>query len=396
MRIFKQSLPIAVVLALLLTAGLAMAADVTTSTEQSRQADIELTQELYWPEAGVTLMHPADWQLVNDPNFDFVLLGTQSEEELAYVTLQSGSLGNQSVLEIMTSFEDVEQDSISEFEAGDVTAYRFTDDTERGSGIFIGFTPDDSTLFLLGMFASENLWAEWEALFEAVIDEMTVDALELDSEALNAQMLANYEATGRLTVGEAAAPVQVYEFLDFACPHCVDFHYSLNRLVQDYVVTGEANISFGLLTFVGGELSENASAAQICGVRLGVGWDVHNIIFDSYREQGGAQAGYNAEALLSAVEAAALDMNMEDFNACFAESTGLDDFLELSQADADEYGVTGTPSILYATEEEDFSFMMSGTGEPITRTNLYFTYDYIDGLLADNGEAAETSDEASE
>jgi hypothetical protein len=389
MRFLKQSLPVAVILALLLTAGLAMAADAPTSSPSHRQADIELTQELYWPEAGVTIMHPEDWQLVNDPNFDFVLLGTQTENDLAYVTMQSGGLGGDSVLDIMTSFDGVTEGSVSEFEAGDVTAYRFTDETENGTIVFIGFTPDDSTLFLLGMFASGDLWSEWEGIYEAVIDEMAIDAIDLDNETLNAQMQTNYEETGMLMVGEPDAPVQIYEFLDFACPHCVDFHYSLNRLVQDYVETGDANLAFGLLTFVGGPLSENASAIQVCGAQLGVGWDVHNIIFESYREQGGAQTGFAAETLLDAVAAAELDVDMATFNACFAESTGLEDFLALSQADATEYGVSGTPSMLYATAEEDFSFMMSGQGEPITRTNLFFTYEYLDSLLAEAESSAE-------
>lgn len=394
MRFLKHLFPAFALLFLFATVGLATADNNELMVENTAQSGTELTQELYWPEAGITIMHPEDWQLVNDPNFDFVLVGEQIENdeggfELAYVTMESGSLGNTSVQEIMASFDGVEGDDLLEFTIGDVSAYRFNTDSASGAGIFIGFTPDNATLFLMGMFASESLWGEWEAVFESMIEAMVVDELVLDNAALNAQMQANYEATGRLTIGNLDAPVEIYEFLDFACPHCVDFHYSLNRVVQDYVVTGQANISFGLLTFVGGELSENASAAQVCGAQLGIGWDVHNIIFDSYREQGGAQAGYNADVLLAAIEAAELDVDMAAFNACFAESTGLDEFLQLTDADADQYGVSSTPVILFASEGEDFSFMMSGSGEPITRTNLYFTYDYIESLLDKANESAQ-------
>lgn len=383
MRFIKQSLSLVIILLLLMGVGLVNADDTGSVSERPSQTDAELTELFYWPEAGIKIAHPEGWQLANDQNFDFVLVGQQDEDGLAYVSMQSGNMGGSTVMDIILSFGTVSEEMITETEFDDVTLYRFDEVGDDNGSILLAYSLDSQSINLLSMTASIELWnAEWQAIYESVFEALTVEPLALDSALLNAQMQANYESTGRVMVGEPDAPVQVYEFLDFACPHCVTYHYSVNRLVQDYAQTGQVNVSFGLLTFVGGELSENTAAAQVCGAALGVGWDVHNLIFENYETMGGAQAGYTVEALLETIGAAELEsLDMAEFSACMADEAVLSAFLELSQADATAYGVSGTPAVLFADGDDAFEFITTSNGQTITRTNLYFTYNHLDDLL---------------
>ena len=353
----------------------------TTPETNAQIAQSELSQTLNWPEAGLTMPYPGDWQLVSDPDFDFVLVGPEhAEGGITYITMQSGGFDAQTenVRDILLSFNGVTEESLTEVDLGGTQGYRFDSVDASIGSMFIGFTPDNSKIYLLGMTATDGLWDSWESVYESIVADIAVETLTLDSELLNQQMQANFEASGRLMVGEADAGLQVYEFLDFACPHCVDYHGTINRLVQDYVMTERANVQFGLLTFVGDDLSVNAAAVQLCGARLGVGWDVHNIIFAEYEANG--IAGYDIGNLLAAVEVAELGVDSEEFATCVNDSEMVDAFLALSSTESAAYGVSGTPSILYAAGDDAFAFLMSPTGEPITRTNLLFTYEYLEEL----------------
>lgn len=385
----KQILILMLVLAVFSLVGVVSAADTQVSTTTVQQS--ELSESLYWPEAGLTLPYPADWRLVNDQNFDFVLVGPETDSSgIVYITMQSGAFDptSENIRDIVLSFNGVSEETLIELELGDVAAYRFDSVEPEIASMFVAFSPDDATVFLLGLTATEGLWQEWQSQYEAILAEAAVDALELDTELLNEQMQSNFEATGRLMVGEVDAGLQVYEFLDFACPHCVDYHTSIDRLVQDYVLTGQANVQYGLLTFVAGELSENAAAAQVCGARLGVGWDVQNLIFAEYKAKG-AQGAYTIENLLTAIEEAELDVDINAFSACMNDDETISTYLDLASTESTALGVSGTPSVLYAAGDDDFAFITTSNGQPVTRTNLLVTYDYLDQLADTETEASE-------
>ncbi|PJF43818.1 MAG: hypothetical protein CUN55_07115 [Phototrophicales bacterium] len=329
-----------------------------------------------WPEAGLRFNYPADWQQLSDPNADFVLVAPLTGDSFAYMAMQSGlyDASTESVGEIMASFVENAED-LSEFSVGEVIAYRFTEASDDLTSIFVGFTADEMKVHLINLTVSNDIVDEWLPVFEQIIDSMTIEPLALDHEILNAQLQANFEETGRLIVGELDAPTRIYEFLDFACPHCVDYHDDINRLVQDQVLSGNANLQFGTLTFVAGQLSRNAAAAQVCAAKLGVGWDVHNLLFETYRFDG--RTAYEVDAILANIEAAELDVDIDEFAECMNDEDTITAYLGAVQADAVQYGVSATPTMLFASADGDFGLLVLSNGQEVSRANLNTTYDYI-------------------
>lgn len=375
---FKPVLWVAVLVAMMVTSGIA-AADNTPHTE-TLPAQTALDATFEWPEAGLSFEYPTDWQQLNDDNADFLLVSPLQGESIVYVAMQSGLFDaeQETVEEIVGSFVD-NPEELTVFTAGEGTAYQFTEVSDGFTSVFVGFTADDTQIHLMNLTTSDDIAADWLPVFDDIVASIVIEPLELDSELLNEQMQANYEATGRVIVGDLDAPIQAYEFLDFACPHCVDFHDSLNRLVQDQVVTGNANLQFGVLTFVAGELSVNAAAAQVCGASLGIGWDVHNILFKSYRYDG--RAAYETDSILDNIEAAELPVERDEFAACMTDEEIVGDYLDLIGQDAGAFGVSSTPTMLFAAGDDLYALMTLSDGRTVSRANLAFTYVYMESLV---------------
>src|SRR5262245_46798965 len=45
-------------------------------------------------------------------------------------------------------------------------------------------------------------------------------------------------ADGGYVVGNPNAPITIIEFADFACPHCQEYHPTITKFLNDYVVPG--------------------------------------------------------------------------------------------------------------------------------------------------------------
>lgn len=374
---FKYMIWALALISVVMAGGVAQASNIPTTTQTMAQAELDAT--FTWPEAGLRFEYPSDWQQINDAQADFVLLAPLEGESFVYMAMQSGLYDptSESVLEIMTSFVDNPNDLV-EFTAGESTAYQFTDTSEDITSIFVGFTSDAVKIHLLNLSVSNDVVDQWLPVLQDIVASMVVEPLELDADILNTQMQANFEATGRLIIGELDAPAQVYEFLDFACPHCVDYHDELNRLVQDQVLPGNTNLQFGLLTFVAGDLSVNAATAQVCATQLGIGWDVHNLLFNTYRFDG--RTAYEVPSIVENVAAADLGVDMGEFEACMEDGSAAEAYLELVSSDAQNYGVNSTPTVLFADAEGDFDLMTLPTNQQVARANLNITYAYIASL----------------
>lgn len=375
---FKYMIWALALVSMVMAGGVAQAGSTPTPAQPVAQADLDTT--FLWPEAGLRFVYPSDWQQINDAQADFVLLAPLEGESFVYMAMQSGLYdpSSESVLEIMTSFVENSEDLV-EFSAGESIAYQFTDASDDITSIFVGFTSDEVKIHLINLSVSNDIVDQWLPVLEGIVASMEIAPLALDAETLNAQMQSNFEATGRLMVGELDAPAQVYEFLDFACPHCVDYHHDLNRLVQDQVLTGNTNLQFGTLTFVAGELSVNASTAQVCAAQLGIGWDVHNLLFETYTLDG--RTAYEVSSIIENVAAAELAVDMAEFEACMEDGSTAAAYLELVRTDAQEYGVSSTPTVLFADAEGNFDLMTLPTGQRIQRANLNITYAYIASLV---------------
>jgi protein-disulfide isomerase len=343
----------------------------------------ELGQVLNWSEAGITIPYPSDWQLIGDENFDFVILGPTAENTGAFtiIALQQNAMFASTLREDMEDIAGGDDADLVEISFGDVEAWRFDTEDETQHTVLVGFSPAPNRVAVLFLSAPLAAWDETGLIFDDILSAIEVEPLELDHETFNEQLQQSFADDGNLVIGDPDAPVLIVEFLDYSCPHCADYRHTVNRLIQDYVMTGRARLNLGLLTFVGQEFSVTAANAQFCGAELGIGWDVHELLFNEYEELGAAEA-YTNDHILGALAESELDVDMDAFETCLTEAS-FDEVLETSATWATELEVGGTPSMLFGTSEDDLAFMTNDAGEIITRTLLLFTYEHIDQLTAE-------------
>ncbi len=315
----------------------------------SRQTD----EPLIWPEAGLTMQIPSGWQLVGSQNFDFVVIDPTAEAGNVFIGLQSGLFDHrtQTLEEVMNSVSgdvaDVEATTLDDVEAWQ---FEFVDESQHL--IVIGFITTPTQINLLVLSAPEAEWDVWGTTYQQVLDDLTLEPLELDHDELNAQMQDNLATHGKLLIGNAEAEVQFVEVFDFSCGHCANFSPAVSRLIGDYVVQDErVSVELAILTGVGGEYSVTATLAQYCGTSLGVGWDMHELIFAEYATKGVAEA-YNADNLIEAIANANFEVDMEAFETCMQGSDEFDAFLQQNVAFATEYGISSTPTILLGSNGE--------------------------------------------
>ncbi len=87
----------------------------------------------------------------------------------------------------------------------------------------------------------------------------------------------------RLTIGQADAPVHIYEYGDLQCPYCKAFsEEAIPAVIEGPVDAGKANITFRNMLIIGPD-SLPAGAAAIAAGEQGRGW---NYIETFYRNQG--------------------------------------------------------------------------------------------------------------
>lgn len=52
---------------------------------------------------------------------------------------------------------------------------------------------------------------------------------------------------GAFVVGDPNAPITIVEFADFMCPHCQEYHSTVTRIMEDFVLTGQARFEYRML-----------------------------------------------------------------------------------------------------------------------------------------------------
>lgn len=332
------------------------------------------TQSFVWPDIGLALSYPTNWVVTGDQNFEFVLLGpeTESGEGLLFIGLQSADLAaDETAAERMVRLVGEEAaDTISEISLGDLPAWQYEEVGDQHI-VVIGFESASRQISILLLTAPEAIWDTWEPVFDAMLASVQITPLDIDTDLLNQQLQASLEADNSLTVGDPDAPVSVVEFMDFSCPHCVDYRHSIERLVQDYVVPGKVRLTISVMTFVGGGLSVEAAQAMYCGATLGVGWDMHDLLFNEYLDLG-AQAAYTRDHILEAVNEAELGIDMAAFETCL-DDEAVAAWLEENSQWATELEVGGTPTVFVGTSPDTLVLQEGRL--------LYYLYPSLDELL---------------
>jgi len=154
-----------------------------------------------------------------------------------------------------------------------------------------------------------------------------------------------------MALGNADAPITIYEYSDFQCPFCaVAAAEIVPRLDTDYLATGKARLIFKNMAFLGQE-SKWAAEAAACARDQGKFWEYHNKLFE---EQKGENKGtFKVENLkLFAQE---IGLNQSDFNTCLDENKHAADIAD-DFSEGERRGVGGTPTFFVGQTEVDATY----------------------------------------
>src|SRR5262249_29112932 len=91
---------------------------------------------------------------------------------------------------------------------------------------------------------------------------------------------------GAPILGDPKAKITILEFADFSCPHCLEYHPTIEQIIDSFVVTGQARFMFRPMTFVGGPYSETAALAALCAGKQGNFWDMESALFNLQATRG--------------------------------------------------------------------------------------------------------------
>jgi len=153
------------------------------------------------------------------------------------------------------------------------------------------------------------------------------------------------------TLGNADAPVTIYEYSDFQCPFCATAAAeTVPSLDTEYLATGKAKLIFKALAFIGDE-SMWAAEAALCAGDQGKFWEYHNKLFEE--QKGENKGAFKVENLrLFAQE---IGLNEGDFNTCFDENKHTADVAD-DMSEATRRGINSTPTFFVGETPVDNNF----------------------------------------
>ena len=158
-------------------------------------------------------------------------------------------------------------------------------------------------------------------------------------------------AADGMTLGNADAPVTIYEYSDFQCPFCARTAAEVvPRLDTDYLATGKAKLIFKNLAFIGQE-SRWAAEAAACAGDQGKFWEYHNKLFE---EQNGENKGaFKVENLKRFAQE--IGLNAGDFNTCFDAGKYTGQIAD-EVSEAENRGVNATPTFFVGQTAVETSY----------------------------------------
>ncbi|HEV7587181.1 MAG TPA: DsbA family protein [Longimicrobium sp.] len=144
-----------------------------------------------------------------------------------------------------------------------------------------------------------------------------------------------------ISLGRADAPITIYEFADFQCPHCAQFAAFIEPLIrQNLVETGKARYVFYEFP-LGFKWSFLSARAGRCANQQGKFWEMHGMIFGRQR-----QWSFDPDAAAQFVEYARTIPGMDagKFEQCVRSDQFQKEVSESAQL-GQSLGVQGTPTL---------------------------------------------------
>lgn len=147
-----------------------------------------------------------------------------------------------------------------------------------------------------------------------------------------------------IVFGEQDAPNTISIYLDFRCPHCIDFEEEFGDLVEKAIDGGEWKNEVWPMSFLGPS-SVTMANAFACSVEEGFGRSYHRGLFQDYSLE------WNNSQLLALGEQVNGSISTS-FNSC-VQNMGHSDWVASIGATAQADGVQGTPTVRINGENYD-------------------------------------------
>ncbi len=177
-------------------------------------------------------------------------------------------------------------------------------------------------------------------------------------------------------IGSPSAPIVFAEFSDFSCPHCAEYAPEVERIIKDFVRTGQARLEYYPMTFVGGAFSAKATDAAVCADKQGAFWEFHTQLFDLAQAEG--HEAFNTSRLIELADDMGLDT--DELRSCINSNYGQQVRAAASELQ-NTLGVNSTPTVVYraggSQSDADWRFFTSSNGERATRGS----YDEVAALV---------------
>jgi len=145
-------------------------------------------------------------------------------------------------------------------------------------------------------------------------------------------------------LGDANAPLTIFEFSDYQCPYCARYEQlSRPTIVEKYVKTGQAKITFRDFPLSFHEYAQKASEAAWCAGEQGKYWEMHNALFA--KQESGQSDALSVDNIKK--YASDLGLNAAAFASCLDSNKYQSRVLKNAQSSQD-IGISGTPTVVIA------------------------------------------------
>ena len=145
--------------------------------------------------------------------------------------------------------------------------------------------------------------------------------------------------------GNPNAPIVIIEYLDYNCPHCTKFHFTMKRIMDRYGLDGKVawvNRHFPLEPLYPNSFELALAAECVAGLGGNAAfWDFSDLIFENRNEDESADVA----RLNEFVTEVGVDENK--FNNCISSET-YKEKIENQFATAQNNGAKGTPYVVLA------------------------------------------------
>lgn len=154
-------------------------------------------------------------------------------------------------------------------------------------------------------------------------------------------------------VGPEDAPVTVWEFADYTCPHCARFAALPGpALKRDYARSGQVRMLFYDFPLRQQGNSIPSALAARCAGEQGEYWAMHDRLFSEQQEW----ATDDSPEGKFADYARDIGLDIGAFNECYSERRFLEEIMA-SRRFGDQLGVSGTPALLVdGTQAESYAY----------------------------------------